>query len=1497
LKQHQAPDHPSGQNTVPRGLKKAMRGRVTLASIVFLYALFAAAWIFFSDRALDVFVDPASITRMATVKGFAFVAVTSCLLYLLLSSWHASLPGAAGGDEAAGGRPKIRRMLLLFAAFVLIVPLFGLLVFKLQAAQVERDAYVNLQAIAQLKAGQIENWLGERHGNGLSLGNSTGFIDQVIKLRSDSNPEQQLLVKNQLEVMRRGYGYAAILLLDVEGRPLLAVGEPAVPNDATGGLQAKALASGEVQRADLWLNKDGRAHIDFIVPLVQQEKTKGHALRPVGSVLLRVHPETFLFPLIQSWPTASPSAETLLVRRVDDDIVFLNELRHRSGTAMTLKISQSAVDLPAAIAVRAAQPGITPGKDYRAVEVLSAYRPVSGTDWVLIAKVDRAEVMLPLWELVFWVCLVALVALVAIGVAFQLFWRQQLRSEHLRLLVQKDASLREGELRYRAVTESSSDAIVSADSEGRIVGWNASVERLFGYSAAELPGQPLTLLMPERFHNAHTKGMSRVLADGGSTLIAHTVEFTGRHKSGTEFPLELSLAQWVMDERRFYTGTMRDISERKANDARVQRLTKVYAVLSQCNQSIVRCASEDELFSQICCDAVDFGGMKMAWVGLVDAASGKVRPVAWFGEGADDYLHDIEVSIDAANPLGRGPIGTALREGRPVWSQDFLGDPLAAPWVERAARYGLAAIAALPFYRNGQVAGIFGLYTAETHPFDEPVRNLLMEMTVDVSLALDNFASEARRIEAEAQTRRLLAENETILRNVLVGIVHTRDRDVVSCNQRFEEILGYAPGELLGQSTEMLFESHDSFISVGERAYEALEKGRNYSEEVVFRRKDGSLFAGALNGRAIDPDHPLEGSIWIYADISERVRLEDQLHNHQVNLEVLVQKRTADLQDALEAAQLADIAKDAFLANVSHELRTPLNAVLGMADLARRLSHDSEQQAYLDKVGNAGKTLAHLIDDLLDLSKIVAGRLEFENDTFSLRSLIERSSSVMSYKATEKGLQLSEKIAEDIPDALIGDPHRIEQILLNLLSNAIKFTAAGHVEIRIDLLERQRERLCLAIEIEDSGVGLSQEEIDRLFKPFAQADASMTRKYGGSGLGLAICKRLVEMMGGQISVSSRPGHGSTFRAIVWLGIGRAEDVHKIEVAGETAVPLRYRNTRILVVEDQPLNREIVEALLKFVGIVPRMAGDGQQALDILDASGPDAFDLVLMDVQMPVMDGLTATRELRKRRGFEALPVIAMTAHTMEHEKEISAQAGMNDHIGKPFDNAGFYRTLARWIPLAKQQAGSALPDSVEQVGVQPASGFPYLSGIDTAGGLSRLAGNETRYRHWLNEFIEEGPANARQIRQSLAAGNTEAARQVAHAFKGRVGMLGMNELHNAASALEAALRQGSPVEGWLNKLEQIIEQTRHEIQRALGPRAESPPPASPTSGKLPQEPMPEAVVHLIEMLDASDGGSASAIARCLKALQGSVWEPRLQLALSHAQNFDFSAAVKALLA
>ena len=698
-------------------------------------------------------------------------------------------------------------------------------------------------------------------------------------------------------------------------------------------------------------------------------------------------------------------------------------------------------------------------------------------------------------------------------------------------------------------------------------------------------------------------------------------------------------------------------------------------------------------------------------------------------------------------------------------------------------------------------------------------------------------------------------------------------------SHRWKEMLGYGDDDI-GDSLEdwkRVVKPED--MTAAMMALESYMDGVEpppYHAEYRMLCKDGSwkwaLSRGMVVSRAID-GRPLR-MIGTHTDITQQRQVE------------------SDMRQARDAAESANRAKDAFLANITHELRTPLAAVIGFSGLARPLATDARQRDYLDKVNSAGKTLSGIIDDLLDLSKIAAGRLDLEPMPFTLRQTIERSTSVASFKAQEKGLQLLECIDQDVPDVVVGDSLRLAQILINLLSNAVKFTAAGRIDLRVSVHARERARVCLDFEVKDTGVGLSEAGLAQLFKPFSQADSSMTRKFGGTGLGLAICKHLAELMEGEIGVVSREGSGSTFRVRLWFGLGVVGNVSLVEESTQETGRIRYQNAQVLVVDDQPFNRDIVEGLLAAVGIISQLAENGQQALDIL-ARGEKTFDLILMDVQMPVMDGLTATRAIRKLNGFATLPVIAMTAHTMAHEKEQGAAAGMTDHIGKPFDEAGFYRVLAKWIPAHKQWLSAvAAPRRVV------AHGLPPMCGIDIDAGLSLLLGDEARYRHWLGAFVADAPATVQQIRTALSAGQPQPASMAAHAMKGRMGLLGMSALQGLAAALETAIDHAQPADQLLLELERGVIAMCAEIRSALGLAhgADSTEPvAEDLSSALPPGIPPDSITRLTALLQTGDGDCDLALAACLDELKDTAWAPRLQQASTHLQHFDFAAAGRVL--
>jgi signal transduction histidine kinase/HAMP domain-containing protein/ActR/RegA family two-component response regulator len=435
------------------------------------------------------------------------------------------------------------------------------------------------------------------------------------------------------------------------------------------------------------------------------------------------------------------------------------------------------------------------------------------------------------------------------------------------------------------------------------------------------------------------------------------------------------------------------------------------------------------------------------------------------------------------------------------------------------------------------------------------------------------------------------------------------------------------------------------------------------------------LYANAIAQR--EPDGTV---VWhgFLTDVSRQRRDATELERHRYHLEELVHARTAELARASEAAQAANRAKSAFLANMSHEIRTPLNAIIGLSYLARRDSADPRQIDRMNKVGDAAQHLLSVVNQVLDLSKIEAGKLTLEITDFSLAELLRGVHDMVAPRAAEKGLAFE----LDLPAVLSvmrvrGDRQRVAEILLNFAGNAVKFTDSGGIRLGVDRLDEGPCGVKLRFEVQDSGIGFDDDTLPRLFREFEQADTSTTRRYGGTGLGLAISRRLAELMQGEVGASSTPGSGSLFWFEITLPVA-ADTPTPAQRGPSGGPPPHYHGERILLVEDNAVNQEVATAMLRSLGLQVDVAGNGQQALAMASGTG---YALILMDIQMPVMDGLDATRALRQR-GWRG-PIVAMTANAFAEERTRCLEAGMDDHLPKPVVAAQLYATLARWVGVS----------------------------------------------------------------------------------------------------------------------------------------------------------------------------------------------------------------------
>jgi PAS domain S-box-containing protein len=532
------------------------------------------------------------------------------------------------------------------------------------------------------------------------------------------------------------------------------------------------------------------------------------------------------------------------------------------------------------------------------------------------------------------------------------------------------------------------------------------------------------------------------------------------------------------------------------------------------------------------------------------------------------------------------------------------------------------------------------------------------------------------QLESLVQERtRALSRSERFARTIadnLPGRIVYWDRDMrcLFANRSYCEWFGFKREDIVGRTVDEIFPAA-RWKPVEPQIQAALA-----GQAQIFEREEVDLHGHAATTLVQFLPDMGDGQVrgfYVFAmDITERKLANQRLQ--ALNDELVVER---------DKAQAAARAKSAFLANMSHEIRTPMNAIIGLTHLMQRDTRDALGQDRLGKVTDAAHHLLRLINDVLDLSKIDAGKLELEALDFDLDAMVARSCAMVAGAAHAKGLELHVD-SSGLPRQVRGDPTRLSQVLMNLLGNAVKFTERGSVSLRGTLLERDAASLQLRFEVSDTGIGIEPERVGKLFDAFEQSDSSTTRRFGGTGLGLAVTRQLVELMDGAVGVDSTPGVGSTFWVTVRMQPAHqtaAEAVPAQPAASEPAHPARL-GARVLLAEDNAINQEVAKELLRAAGCEVDVADNGRRAIEMARAGG---YDLILMDVQMPELDGIEASRQIRAMSGLSRIPIIAMTANAFAEDRAACLAAGMNDHVAKPVHAATLYETLARWLSDAQR--------------------------------------------------------------------------------------------------------------------------------------------------------------------------------------------------------------------
>lgn len=1252
--------------------------------------------------------------------------------------------------------------------FTIVALTLGFIILILYYFNHQRDALTNdiksdLKVIADMKVKQISYWRSERMLDGFMIFDNKILMKSLKDITSGKNDEVlQSNISRWFNNICKSHDYSSVRLVNQEGTTLLSYPLDAVKIGKKG--LSNLNESKKIKKpylSDMHMYEDSEnIHMDMVVPVITDEESE-----PETFLVLEIDPKVYLYPLINIWPSESETAETLLIEKIGDEVVYLNDLKHLKNTALKLKFKLDNDSIPAVKAVKGAK-GIVEGNDYRKVPVLAFIEPIPGTDWILISKKDESEIYSDINVSSLWVAILILLVLSTAGVVLSLFWSRQ-KEKFLHNIV--DAERKRVALigHFDSIIKNANDVFILYDESVRVVEVNEKATSLYGYSRDEFMNLSLNDLRAPEFRG-DINDTIRYVKNHPDGLLFET-----RHvkKDGTVFPIESSTRYLQLGDKFFFQSVVRDITERKQSEAalkeseekfsslfkynpvaviiaskedgkivdvndeflndsgysrdemigctsvdlgffkdaeerkiflekveqkgyiygfennfktkygtiknclmstvkisfggkyfyvtsildisdrkraeeRIRYLNRLYAFLSQVNQAIVRIDNRQELFNSICKIAIEFGKFRLAWIGLVDVQQNKIIPVAFNGK-EEGYLKIIEKSL--GNNIKENPhLEKLINDGLNIVTNDIKNSDFYINDKAFAIDKGYESSGIFPLRENNKVIGILCLYSDKINCFNEEEVLLLDEVTMDISFALDYYIKETQRKETNDALLKSEKKFRTLFDNAGDAILLIDDYRFIEFNKLAEELYGLERSELLFKSP---FKLSPEFQPDGRRSE---EKGMSFLNsalngdpvrfEWVHNKSDGTVFETevSLNSVYIGSMKML---LAVVRDISERKRYEE------------------GLKTAVEKAEEMNRVKSNFLANMSHELRTPMTGILGFADILSKTITDPEQKEMAEVIFKGGKRLTSTLNMILDLSKIEAEKIEADLKPYKLSDIIKESVKLFEVTAKAKNLILKSDIIEEVTAVI--DYNLLEQVLSNLIKNALIYTEQGSVTVSLSNV-KENDNEYAEIKIIDTGIGIPENSIGIIFEPFRQVSEGWTRSFEGTGLGLTISKKFMELMNGNIFVESTLNKGTTFTlkfkslTKVSGNTGNKENSDDSE-----NILIKKKNIKTLLVEDDEFTVFTIKHILKDICVFD-LTNNGYEAVKL---AKEENYDIILMDIGLKGMDGLEATKEIRRIPGYEKIPIVALTAYAMEGDKEKFFLGGCSHYLSKPFSN------------------------------------------------------------------------------------------------------------------------------------------------------------------------------------------------------------------------------------